>query len=165
MARIAAGRGSIPFSMWREVFSTTTMASCERPDQRDRNGGAGNQGRPPVLEEHEDHEEDQQRGLPERGVDLGDRVLDEDRRVEGNRPLHVLREVPSEALHGRLDLGGQIEGVCARELVDRDGRRGLSGEGREEVVVLGAELHASDVAQTDDASLLSGLDDDLLELP
>ena len=64
----------------------------EGADDRHRHGRRRDQHGPPVLEEHQDHDQHQHAGLEQRLVDLVDRLLDELRRVERDVVLHALRE-------------------------------------------------------------------------
>ena len=55
-----------------------------RADERHRHGDDRNDGRAPALQKDEDDEKDEQARFGEGAVDLGERRLDEDRRVVGD---------------------------------------------------------------------------------
>ena len=77
----------------------------EGADDRHRDGRRRDQDAAPVLQEDQDDDEHQHAGLDQRLVDLVDRLLDEERGVEGDLVGHVLREV---------DLARRSIGLCAR---------------------------------------------------
>ena len=92
----------------------------ERTDEGDRDRHGGHEGRPPVLEEDEEHEKHQRGGLEQGDEYLLDGFVDEDRRVVRHRVLHILGEQAGEPRHGRAHLGRDVEGVGTRQLVDGD---------------------------------------------
>mgnify|MGYP007026932923 CR=1 FL=1 len=129
----------------------------QRADERHRNGEQRDDGGTPALQEKNDHEDDEQHGLDERGEHGFDRGADElggviiDAVVDARR--EALLQLGEACIHG---VGG-LDGVAAGELehAQRDGvvavHVGLAG------VVAGAELDAGDITQTHDIALRAGL--------
>ena len=136
----------------------------EGPDQRHRDGQGRDQRRAPVLQEDVDGEDDEPDGDEERPHDLLDRDPDELGRVVGTRVGHAVREARGEPRHGRLDPARHVEGVGARQLEDADERRRLAADAAERSVVLGAQLHAADVAESQHRAIGPRAENDLLEL-
>ena len=64
----------------------------EGADDRHGHGRRGDQHRTPVLEEDQDHDQDEDAGLEQGLVDLVDRLLDEHRRVERDRVFEAFGE-------------------------------------------------------------------------
>ena len=119
--RVARRQALRPAS--RSTFSTTTIASSttmpiastspnsdrlfsekpeqrhdrERADQRHRHGDHRDDRRPPVLQEHQHDDEDQDERFDQRVIDAGDRFLDEDRRVVDDAVIDALREAAPSA--------------------------------------------------------------------
>ena len=138
----------------------------EGADDGDRYGGRRHQHGAPVLDEHQDDDEHEDRRLEQRHIDLMDRGLDEQGGVEGNPVVESLGEISGKLRHLAGDFPGDIEGVGARQLEHRDARRLLRVEAKELAVGLGPEFGARHVAHAGDArvrSLLFGLHDDVAE--
>ena len=136
----------------------------QRADERHRNGEQRDDGGTPALQEKNDHEDDEQHGLDERGEHGFDRGSDKlggviiDAVVDARR--EALLQLGEACIHG---VGG-LDGVAARELehAERDGvvtvHVGLAG------VVAGAKLDACDIAQTHDIAEGACFKDDVAKL-
>ncbi len=85
----------------------------ESTDDGHGNGRRGNEHGPPVLEKQKNDHQDQQPGLEQRLVDFADRLIDENRRVEGDRVLQALGERGLERLERLLDPACDGQGVGA----------------------------------------------------
>ena len=83
-------------------------------DEGDRNGKGRNEGRPPALEEDEDHEDDEGQGHEERFDDLMDPFVDGPRRVEGNAIVEIGGKSLLGLFHQLLDALDGGEGIRSR---------------------------------------------------
>ena len=92
----------------------------EGADDRHRHGGRRHQGGAPILQEHQDHDEHQDRGLEQRLVDLVDRGIHEPRGVERHAIRQPLRERLRQLGHLGIDQRRHVQRVGRRQLVDRD---------------------------------------------
>ena len=205
MALMVASRGGSPLAIQRSMFSTTTMASSttmpmastrpksvklfkEKPSkamtpkvpiERDGHVDHRHQRRPPVLQEDQHDDEDQDERLEEGLVDFVDRFVDEDGGVVDDLVVDAFGEdACRELLHLRADGVGRFQGVGAGQLEDGQGDGGLAVEVAVDVVVSGPQLDAllgglaagfvdvlaDHVAEVDDLAVVAGLDDDVLEL-
>ncbi len=119
----------------------------EGADDRHRHRRRRHEHRPPVLQEHQDHDEHQQGGFDQRAIDLVDRRLHEARGVERHAIGQARRKIGLELLHLRPHFLRDRERVRIRRLVDRDaaGGRAVQREGLR--VGLRAEFDAGHVAQ------------------
>ena len=123
MAWIAASFGDKPFSSCFSTASTTTMASSTTSPMAStspnservltENPRSGKKANVPMrdtgtaaagirvarhrLQEDEDHQDDEQEGLPEGPIYLLDPLGDGERRIEGHDVIHVHRETSSSA--------------------------------------------------------------------
>ena len=86
----------------------------EGADDGDRHGGRRHQHGAPVLQEDQDHHQNEEAGLEQRLVDLIDRFLHEFGGVERRVVLHALREGFGELRHLLLDGLLDLECVGAR---------------------------------------------------
>ncbi len=114
--------------------------------------------RPPILQEDENDDENENTRLDQGDVNLVDRGLDEFRRVERQVIFEALREALRELLHFRVHRLGHRDGISLRQLKNADtGRRStVLHEGL--AVGLGAEFDAADIADAGNAAALSALD-------
>ena len=138
----------------------------EGADDGDRHGRRRHQRGAEILQEDEDDDQHQDAGFVQRLVDLGDRVLDEDRRVVGDRVMQTLGEALRQLRHRVVDLLADLQRVRLGRLEDRDAGRGFAVDLEILRVGLSAELDPADVADMNEAAALGGLvlDDDVGEL-
>ena len=177
MAMIVAVRESYPLAIMRSVFSSTTMASSTTmpmastspksvrlfrlkpiaamtanvPIKRDRHVDHRQDHGPPVLQEHQDHETDQEHRVTQGIEDLVDRLADIGRRVVGDVVVDIVRKACLELLHLGSHPVGDVECVGAGELVDGEAHGRVAVKRARLVVVLRAHLDAGHVAQAHDA--------------
>ena len=128
-----------------------------------RHGGQRNDGGAPVLQEQHHHQHDQDQRLDQRLDDGLDRVAHEVGRVVDDVVFEPFGEVAGHLVHGRLDVGGQLQGVGARRLEDANGHGRLAVEVALDAVAVAAQLDAGDVLQAGDLAVLARLDDDVFE--
>ena len=133
-------------------------------DDGDRHGGRRHQHRAPVLQEDQDHHQNEDAGLEQGLVDLVDRFLDELGGVERCVVFDVLREGSCELRHLLLDGLLDLQRVGARRLEHADAGSRLAVEREHLAVGLRTEFHPADVAHPRDVARRAGLDDDVLEL-
>jgi hypothetical protein len=138
--------------------------AAKAPMMGDRHRGGGDQHGAPVLQEHQDDHQHQDRRLVQGLVDLMDRVLDEDRGVEWDRRGERRWEFLGQHRQALAHLRCHVEGVRAGRLEDRQARGRLAVEREDLAVGLRAELDAGDVAQPRHLAGAPGLDDHGAEL-
>ncbi len=136
----------------------------EGADNGDRHGGRRHQHRAPVLQEDEDHDQNQQAGLDQGFINFADRSRDEFGGIEGNDEFDVLRKCDRELRHLLIDRLLDLERVGAGRLEYADAGGGLVVERKHLAVGLRSQFDRSDVAHTRDIAIVAGLDDDVLEL-
>ncbi len=85
----------------------------ERADQRDRHGDGGDERRPAVAQEDEDHEDDQRHGDQQRALDIMQRGADRRRAVIGDGDVDVARDRRLELGQQRLDAVDGVDDVGA----------------------------------------------------
>ena len=138
----------------------------------------GNDRRPPVLQEHQHDDEDEDERFDQRVNDAGDRLVDEHRRVVVDAIVDAFGKAALELLHLGADGLGRVERVGAGQLEDGQRDRWLAVEVAVDVVVLRAELDAfvddapigiarrlaNNVLEMDDAAVVARLEDDVFEL-
>ena len=108
---------------------------------------AGNQRGPPVLQEQEDHHDDQHDRLQQRHQDLVDRVAHGRRRVEGDLVVQRRREAADSRLELGADAASSSSALASGSWKTPDADRVAAVEAEVERVVLGAELGAAHVPQ------------------
>ncbi len=137
----------------------------ERADDGDRHRRRRHQDRAEILQEDENDDQDENAGLPQRLVDLRDRVLNEDRRVVGNCIGETVREPFRQPVHRRLDFLADLQRIRFRRLIDRDACGGFSVDAKILRIGLGPQFDAREVAQMNEPAALLGLvlDDDAAE--
>src|SRR5271170_979234 len=104
----------MPFSMWRVMFSMTTMASsttkpvqmvqavvadihdAEGADERERNGYARDNGGPGVAEKSEDHEDDENDGNDQSDVDIVNGSANRGAAIDGDAEMQRRRNRSAE---------------------------------------------------------------------
>ena len=123
------------------------VESGEGADQRDRHRDERDDRRAPALQEQVDDEEHQQHRLGQRLHDLGDRHLDEVRRVVGDGVGEAFGKPLRERLGAGVNGLGDLERVRAGGEEDADQRRLAAVVAADEVVVLRAQLDPRDVRQ------------------
>ena len=106
---------------------------------------------PPVLEEDQDDEADQDHRVAEGLEDLADRLADVRRGVVGDVVVDPVGEPRLELLHLGPHAVGDVQRIGSGKLVDAKAHRWVAVEGARLVVVLRAHLDAGHVAQPDDA--------------
>ena len=129
----------------------------EGADDGDRHGRGRHQRRAEVLQEDEDDDQHEDAGLEQRLVDLGDRVLDEDRRVVGDGVLQAFGKALGHRGHRVFHLLADLQRVGVGRLIDPDARGGLSVDAEVLRIGLRAEFDPGDVAQVDEPAALRGL--------
>ena len=136
----------------------------EGADERHRHGNQRDERRPPVLQEEEDDENDQDHGLEERVDDLADALGHRQRRVECDCVVEVSGEPAFEVRERAFDAvrGGQRIG--AGRLIDGDDGGGLPVHARQLLIVEGAQFDAGHVLHAHDGAVQVGADDDLAKL-
>ena len=88
--------------------------SGEGADNCDWNRGRRDEHCPKILQEDQDHDEDENACLIERRIDLVDGSLDEDRRVVGDIVFEVRREAARKLLHLRRDFLAHLQRIGLR---------------------------------------------------
>ncbi len=119
----------------------------ECPDHGDGHRDHRDEGRPPALQEDEDHQGHEQQRLEQRLHDLLDRLGDVRRRVERDRPADARWEALGELAHSGDDLTFHLEGVRAGTQEYRGQSRGRAVEPAGQVVVPCAEMRVPDVGE------------------
>ena len=135
----------------------------ERADERDRDRQHRNQGRPEAAEEDEHDRDHENERLDERVVDLVERRLDELRDVVVHVGAHPAWQARLLFFDEPTDVLRDLDRVSLGRLVDDQDHGGPAVASGGEVVVLGADLRARDVAESDDATRVVA-HDDLIEL-
>ena len=136
----------------------------KRADDGDRHRGHGHQHGAPVLQEHHDHDQHQDRRLEQRLPYFFDGLAHERGGVEGNAVGKSRREAFRELIHLLGDFARHLERVRLERLKNADARRGLAVEREDLAVGLRTQLDPPDVAHVDHLPVRFGLDDDVLEL-
>ena len=138
--------------------------ACESADDGHGDRGHGHQHGAPILQEHHDHDQNQDRRLEQRLPYLVDGSADERRRIERNAVGQPLRKALRELGHFGADRAGHVQRVRLQRLINADARRRLAVERENLAVDLGAKLDARNVSQIRHLPVAFGLDDDVLEL-
>ncbi|MCY1223649.1 hypothetical protein D9M72_357850 [compost metagenome] len=137
---------------------------CEGADQRYRHGRQRDDRGTPGLQEQDHHQHHQHDGF-EQGVDHRfDGAAHEDCRVIDDFVVHALGELLLQLGHAGAHRIGDVDGVGAGALEDRNRDRRLVVQQRTQGVLVGPQFDAGDVLQTRDFSVVAGPDDDVLEL-
>ena len=131
--------------------------------QRHRNGHDRDDRRPPGLQEHHDHQHHQQDGLDQGVLHRLDRGGDEFRRIIGDRNVHAGRQFGTDGLNLFHDPVRRAQRIGARLLDDGHADAALAVKEAADAVILGAQLHAGDIANAGHPALGIGLDDDVRE--
>jgi len=90
------------------------------PHQRDRYRQERNKGRPPPLEEDEDHKNNEEEGFEEGRLHLLHSFGNSQGGVQRYLIVQIRRETLLQLLHQLLGTAGGIQGVAPRHLVERD---------------------------------------------
>ncbi len=141
----------------------------EGADQRDRDGDRGNNGRAPVLQEQEDHSDDDEDGLADGDLDLADGVADHRRGIDCDDALHAGREGLLQLRQDGPAAFVHVQRVGIGELLhaDADSLAGVLAIGETKIgaVVLRAQIGVAHVLQQDQAAQrCAALEDDVVEL-
>ena len=138
----------------------------EGADDRHRHGRRRHQHRPPVLQEDENDDQNEDARLDQGAPDLSDRGFDEFRRVVGDDVFEPLGEAFLELLHFVVDLGGDGDRIGLGQEGDGDAGRRPAVEIERFAVGLGPELHAADVTDPCDLTARArfDFDDEILEI-
>ncbi|MNS26849.1 hypothetical protein D3C72_587850 [compost metagenome] len=140
------------------------MHHGEGTDQRYRHGHQRDDRGTPGLQEQDDDQHHQHQRF-EQGVHHGfDGTTDEHGRVIDDAVVHALGEVLLQLGHLRPHFVGDLDGVGAWALEDRDGHRRLVVQQRTQGILAGTEFDPGDVLQAGDFAIGTGADDDVLEL-
>ena len=90
----------------------------ERSDQGDRDSDRRDQGRTPILQREEHHENDQEEGLEQGLIHLMHGLGDILRHIKREIILQALREVLADILHRLFHLRGDLQSVRSRQHID-----------------------------------------------
>jgi len=93
-----------------------------------------------------------------------DRTTNKDGRVVNDVEIHALREVLFQLGHLGANVIGDLDGVGTRTLEDRDRHRRLVVQQGTQGVLAGAQLNPGNVLEAGDLAIITGADDDVLEL-
>ena len=169
-------RSRNPWRSCRSVFSSTTMASSTTmpmastspksvrllrlkpmaamtanvPIKRDRHVDHRQDHRPPVLQEDQDDDADEDDRIAQGLEHLVDRLADVRRGVVGDVVVDAVGEARLELFHLGPHPVGDVERVGAGKLVDREPDRRVTVKRARLVIILGTHLDAGHVAQADD---------------
>ena len=133
-------------------------------DQRDRHSHQRNDRRAPGLQEQDNHQHHQNQRF-EQGVNHRlDGTAHEDRRVIDDAEIHAFGEALLQLGHFRPHFVGDLDGVGAGALEDRDRHRRLVVQQRTQGVLAGTEFDPGDVLEARDFTVVAGANDDVLEL-
>ena len=136
----------------------------ECSDQGNRDGNRRNERGTPVLQEEEDHDEDEDHRLKEGLHDIMHAGGYCQRGVEGALVFQPRREDRGRLGHQLPRILGHGQRVATRELVDgNDGRR-MTVVAACEVVGLRPEFHTGHILDPDDRAVAIGADDDVGKL-
>ena len=135
----------------------------EGADERDGNGEERNERGAPPLQEDEDDDNDEKKGLEEGFDDFLDAGGDGERGVERLGVLHAGRKALGQLGHELLRLAGRVERVAARRLVEGDDGGRLALEAALDIVILRAEFDARHVFEAEDGAVCIGPHHDLAE--
>ncbi len=132
-------------------------------DQRHRHGDGGNQRRPPVLQEQEDHQEHEDHRLAQRLDHLTNRHLDKARGVIRHCIRESGRELQRQGLERVLDHASDFERIGAGLQENSNQGSVAAVVAADEVVVLRPEFDPRDVFQADRGAPRARAHDDVLE--
>ncbi len=125
---------------------------------------AGNQRAAPILQEDEHHDHDEDDRLHQRLQHFANGVADKGRGVEGDGVTQARRKSLGKpcqlGANGLID----IESIGGGQLADPDADTVVAVEAKLAAVVLGAQLGMANVSQTDEGSVTTGLQNDVVEL-
>ena len=131
--------------------------------QRNRHRQRRDQRRSPILQEEENHQENQGHGF-EQGFDhLDDRNPDEFGGIERNGISHPGREPCRQVRQAFFHFIGRIERVGARLQENADRHRGFAVPFGRKVVIARAELDPGHILQPHDGAVVRRPDDDFFE--
>ena len=136
----------------------------QRAHQRHGDRQHGNDGGAHAAEEEIHHHQHQHEGFDEGVHHQFDGGVDEHRGVVGNLPLEALGETGGNLAHLGAHRRRHVQGVGARAQVDPHAGGGLAVEAQADLVVLGAEFDAGDVAHPHHRAVGRGAHDDAGEL-
>ena len=143
---------------------TKQLDESKCPDERNGSGDEVNDRRPPVAEENEDHENDEQ----DRGTNRKNHVADGFAHgiggVEGDFIFHAGRKTLGQAIEFRDATLMNIERVGGGELGDGDADCVTPVVVEVGAVVFGAEFGVAHIFETDERAIGITLEDDVIEL-
>lgn len=119
----------------------------ERPDDAGGDREAGDDRGAEVPQEEEDDEDDEPGGDEQRLLGVADGALHEHRPIEADVDVHAGWQRTLDHRQLGAHYVGHLNQVGLRLAHDTNGDRGRSLEAQDAALVLGAELHARDVAQ------------------
>ncbi len=143
---------------------TEHMHDRKGADQRDRYGHQRDDRCAPGLQEQDHHQHHQDQCFEQRVNHCLDGAADEDRRVIDDAVVHAFREAFLELGHPCPYIVGDVDGVGAGTLEDRDGYRRLIIEQRAQRVLAGAQFDACNVLEASDFAIGTGAHDHVFEL-
>ncbi|KQP28159.1 hypothetical protein ASF27_05930 [Methylobacterium sp. Leaf102] len=136
----------------------------ERADERHRDREQRNDGGAHVLQEDDDHEDDEGDGFVGRHFErLDRRAYEELGRIVGHSEFDARGPIALQRRHRGLDRFGALERVRARALEDEQGDGGRVVDVGVGAVLPCAEFGAADIPQPDDAAAAGVADDEILE--
>ncbi len=123
--------------------------NAKRTKQNHRHRNRRDQGRAPVLQEHEHHDEDKRDGFKQGPDHFLDRNLDERGRIIRINNFHPLREERFKLLKAGFHRLGSVKRIGPGRKVDTDTGSGLCIIPRNDLVAFATDLDARHIAQTD----------------
>ena len=136
----------------------------EGADQRDRYRHQRDDRGAPGLQEQDHYQYHQHQGFEQGMHHCLDGATDEDGRVIDDAEVHAFGEVLLELGHLGPHFVGNLDGIGARTLEDRDRHRRLVVQQRAQGVLARPQLDPGDVFQAGDLAVFAGANDDVLEL-
>ncbi len=136
----------------------------KRTDQRYRHRHQRNDRGAPGLQEQNHHQHHQDQCFEQGVHHRFDGATHEDGRVIDDAVVHPLREVLFQLFHLAAHFVGDLDGVGARALEDRDRHRRLVVEQRTQGILARTQLDPCDVLQAGDFTVIACANNDVLEL-
>ncbi len=137
----------------REVVQRIAQRRHDREgaDKRNRHVDHRQDHRPPVLQEYQNDDRDQNHRVAQRAEDLVDRLADERRRVVDDLVIQSVGKARLQLFHLGVDACRRLHRVGAGQLVHRQRHGGLAVQSAILVVLLRPQLNLRHVAQPDHA--------------
>jgi hypothetical protein len=136
----------------------------ERAEQRDRDRERRDERGAPILQEQEDHDDDQDDRHGQRDDDFLDRFAHEQRGVERDAVVDAGGKLFREAFERRDHVVRDLERVAGLQLLHAEADAVLAVEPERDRVVFRTEAHAADVVDADESTVRLRHEDDVAEL-